>query len=102
MHEDTRGCRIEELRKHRSTRLEDLDVGVGASRIEVMSLESLIEVPAGLDMAETGNYIAYGPYQFRLIDGPLRVVDYCIQEPEKIDSRTGARLVTDRHHRWHT
>ena len=99
MHEDTIGCRNEELRRDRSTRPEDVDVGVGASWIEVILLESLIEVPAGLDMAETGKYIAYGPNQFCLIDGRLRVVDYCIQKPEKIGSRTGGRLATDRHHR---
>jgi hypothetical protein len=62
MHEDTQGSPKEDLRKDRSTRPEDLAVEVGVSRIEVISLESLIEVPAGLDMAETGQCIAYGPY----------------------------------------
>src|SRR5262245_26312283 len=99
MHEDTRGFPEEALRKDASMMPEDLDVDVGASRIKSISLESLIEVPAGLDMTKTGKYIAYNPYQFRLIDGPLRVVDHGIQETDKIDGPTGGRLVADRHHR---
>jgi hypothetical protein len=87
MHEEIRGCPKEEWQRGRSTRPGDLGVGVGATRIEVMSLKSLIEVPAGLDMAETGKRAAYRPHQFRLIDGPLRVVDHGIQELEKVDSR---------------